>query len=364
MATPESLIEKANQRLRVANVGLRIIQRGAKLSLRGMFPTKTNPEKKTQQIFSLDIYANPAGIKRAENEAFKLSGLIALKEFNWGDYLKVDAPIQTVGEWIERFKEDYFNRRSRNPKSETTWNSDYWSILKRMDADKELDRSLLIDIILMQRPDSKTRVRACMVVGQLSKFAGIDFDPKPYRGSYSPKAVNPRDLPTDEDITNWYRKITDPSWQYCFGLMACYGLRNHELFNLDVDSLQTSPGILTVLDGKTGPRRVWPCFPEWWERWELYNTSLLPFVEAKNNTRLGARVNYHFQKFGFLKPYNLRHAWAIRTLEYGLDITLSAAQMGHSVQVHSNIYHYWISDRHHQKAFDILMARSDRPTAP
>jgi len=39
-------------------------------------------------------------------------------------------------------------------------------------------------------------------------------------------------------------------------MIACYGLRNHEIFHLDLDSLKTAPGILEVLDGKTGARTV------------------------------------------------------------------------------------------------------------
>ena len=56
--------------------------------------------------------------------------------------------------------------------------------------------------------------------------------------------------------------------------------------------------------------------------------------------------------------------WAIRTLEFGLDISLAAQQMGHSAQVHSELYHHWISERHHQRAFELMMHRSERPDAP
>jgi hypothetical protein len=35
-----------------------------------------------------------------------------------------------------------------------------------------------------------------------------------------------------------------------------------------------------------------------------------------------------------------------------LDISLAARQMGHSVQVHTNIYQRWIDEDVHQKVFD------------
>jgi len=56
--------------------------------------------------------------------------------------------------------------------------------------------------------------------------------------------------------------IPNPAWQWAYGMMACYGLRNHELFYLDCDRLP----LLVVKDGsKTGYHRVHPFFPEWFD---------------------------------------------------------------------------------------------------
>lgn len=91
-----------------------------------------------------------------------------------------------------------------------------------------------------------------------------------------------------------------------------------------------------------------------------------PEVTARNNSDFGERLSHYFRRWAKLPfpPYNLRHCWAVRTLEFGLDVSLAAAQMGHSVQVHTELYHHWISDRHHQRAFDLLMGREDRPAPP
>ena len=59
--------------------------------------------------------------------------------------------------------------------------------------------------------------------------------------------------------------IESPEWKLAFSLMAAYGLRNQEVFNLDRSTLEQSP-VLTVLDGKTGQRKVWPFRPEWWQQ--------------------------------------------------------------------------------------------------
>lgn len=349
-------LEKLNAKLKIANTGIKIVQRGAKLSLVGMLPRKDGTGKAQQRI-ALDIYANPAGLKRAYAEAIKLSSLLALKEFDWSLYRPETEKPKTVGEWVARFESEYFNRRARTPQSEMTWSCHYHAFFKRMAPDLPLTANLLKQTIFLSNPDTRTRQMYCLAANALAKFTGIEFNASPYSGSYSPKLVTPRELPSDEQIIEWRERWTDPQWQYVFGLMACYGLRNHEVFYLDLESLKTSPGILTVIGGKTGKRRVWPCHAHWWDEWHLWDSSLMPTVaEARNNHLWGAKITRRFKREGIDQPYNLRHAWAVRTLEIGLDVSLAAAQMGHSLKIHCDVYHHWISDRTHQKAFDEILA--------
>jgi integrase len=194
-------------------------------------------------------------------------------------------------------------------------------------------------------------------LGQLTKFAGIDLDVSRLAGSYSPSSVTPRDLMSDAEIAQWYQKIPNPQWRCVFGLMATYGFRNHEVFHIDLDSLKENPGILVVRAGKTGARE------EWWQQWRLWEVNL-PEVTGRDNSALGMRVTQALKRYGFWKPYNLRHAGAVRTLEFGLPIELAAAQMGHSLSVHSRIYHRWIKRDHHQRIFDLLINRHDRQLPP
>jgi hypothetical protein len=51
-------------------------------------------------------------------------------------------------------------------------------------------------------------------------------------------------------------------------------------------------------------------------------------------------------------------------MEFGLPLELAAQQMGHSMQIHSQTYHKWISDRHHKQAFDRILAKPDRIKPP
>lgn len=363
----ENALQQANDRLKTGKVGLSIRLRGNKLSLQGQFPPKPNSKRtdKHQQILSLDVYANPAGIKRAEAEAKKIAGAIACREFHWEDYLPSAAPVapKTAREVIEAFEQDYFSVRSRTGKSQTTWKTDYMDVLKKLDPDQPITEEALLSLVLATEPDTKARQRACMASGAIAQFLNLEFDAKRYKGNYSISQVEPRNLPEDELIEQRYFSISNPAWQWVYGMIACYGLRNHEIFHLDLDSLKASPGILEVLDGKTGARTVFPCYPEWWEHWRLWEVKL-PAVSGKDNRTLGERVSKAFNRYQAGRAYNLRHAWAVRSMLFGMDAAMAAAQMGHSVDLHCKLYHKWITKEQQMKAFNILMARSDRPVAP
>ena len=363
----EKLLSAANHRLKQSNAGIIIFRRGKKLSLRGMLPPKPGSSKNSpsQQTISLGVFCNCAGIKKAEKEAQKLSSQLALNQFNWELWLHSNRDLtnETVVYWLELFERDYFNRRERNQKSETTWKVEYESMFKRLPESEKLSDRILLDLVFSTKPDTRQRKRAVMVGSALAKFAGIDIDLTPYQGTYNSSKTVRRDIPTDKQIAAWYEQLLNPHWQFVYGLMAAYGLRNHEVFNLDLDSLQKPPGHLIVLDGKTGARKVWCLYPEWWEKWRLYEIEQLPELKGKNNRDLGGRVTRAFKRYGLTQPYNLRHAWAIRAINF-MPVEMAARQMGHSVDLHCKTYQRWISESHEQKMYEIMMSRSDRPLAP
>jgi hypothetical protein len=71
-------LDEVNARLKAGNIGVVVYQRGDRLSLRATFPPKPGIDKPPyQQLLSLGIYANPAGLQFAESEAKKVGGLLA-----------------------------------------------------------------------------------------------------------------------------------------------------------------------------------------------------------------------------------------------------------------------------------------------
>lgn len=357
----EGRLAQANGRLKAGNIGISIDQRGGKLGLRGILPPKPSSGKTRpyQQRINLGVSANPAGLKVAESEARKVSVLRDSGEFDWSDYSRLNQP-ETVGEWCDRFERDYFTRRKRTPQTETTWRYDYQRVFNKLPHDEQLTDDVLIRIIQETTPDTRTRRRFVEICQRLANFASLDADLGKFKGNYSHTTTQIRDLPPDQVIAEVRESISNPNWKRLFGLLATYGLRPHEVFHLDFSEW---PIVQVGKNTKTGQRRIYPFYPEWAKEWQLLGD--LPDVSGKSNTDLGQRVSKAFQRYHIpFAPYDLRHSWAVRSMQFGLDISLAAQQMGHSVQVHTQIYHRWISAEVHQRAYEVLMNRSDRPLPP
>jgi integrase len=271
---------------------------------------------------------------------------------------------QTVLTWITSFEDYYFTCRGRSSKTETTWKGDYLKAFKGMPQDEILSADLLTQAAANTPANTRTRRRVCIALGALAKFAGLNVDLKPLKGRYSPPKLTPRNLPDDQTINQWFYKIPDSHWRWAYGMLATYGLRPHELFLLDLEDWSNRSDAITLTDGKTGARRIWPLYPEWVEQFELRHGSR-PQVTGATHSDLGHRVAQVFRRLKIpFRAYDLRHCWAVRALEFGLDPSLAAQQMGHSLLLHNTCYQRWISERVHQRAFDALAANPHRPRVP
>jgi integrase len=255
-----------------------------------------------------------------------------------------------VDNLIGQFKADKLSQGI----SDRTWKDDYTEVFDKLPQDAELNPNIILDLVRNTEPNTRTRRRYCLALSALAKFAKLDIDLSQYIGNYSPSKVQPRDIPSDKLIQEWYLLIPNTVWQWAFGMLATYGIRPGELLTLNFDDLP----ILNITGGKTGDRRVYPIYPEWFEHFSLADIKQLNVSSSDQCSKQFRRYQVPFS------PYDLRHAWAIRSMEFGLPIELAAAQMGHSMAVHSQTYHRWISDRHHQRAYETIMLRSDRPKPP
>ena len=381
MELPSQLIT-ANEELAAQGSRLRIEQRGQKLGLRGTLPCRDDRARQSVQRISLGLNADPKGFEEASQTARMVQRQLERGTFKWEDWRsQVIRPTASVAALapesaIERFQQAFFAdpRRRRSPAgSKTTWTGAYQPYLRRLQAHaghRTIDANLLLKTLQSYDDGSRSRQQCATALAALARHLELVL-PEGWRqeaGGYGLHRAQFRQLPTDRQILEAALLIPNPRWRLAYGLMATYGLRNHEVFFCDGHSLADgSDQVLRILPTtKTGEHQSWPFHPEWVERFGLLeladNPKALPMVttDLKHTTlqQVGRRVSEQFRRYELpITPYDLLHAWAIRTIHIGLPDTVAARMMGHSVAIHTRTYHHWITRRDQQQAVDAALAR-------
>lgn len=374
-------LEKVNLRLKSAKAKVTVRESNGSLQLRATLPIKPGDKDSSgtgrkQYNLSLNIPANLDGLKTAEEEAYELGKLIARKTFEWNDkYLGNEATkkdFKTIGELLEDFESEYFKTHKRTTKSEHTFFY-YFSRTKRFTNPKDLAIAENLISSIEQIDQEWAKYNAARAISAFSLTFKIEIDLSKY--SKMPEN-NSRNIPTDGEISEGFIKFEDylhsrgnqvnqnvqdswQLWRWTYGMLAVFGLRPRELFiNPDIDWWLSQENLdLTWKvhkDSKTGERQALPLYRQWIEDFDLRNPKYLEMLRSaiakKDNTNhaeitaLTQRVSWWFRKIGLdFKPYDLRHAWAIRAHILGIPIKAAADNLGHSVQVHTQTYQRWFS---------------------
>ena len=378
----QSQLIAANEQLAAQGSRLRVEQRGHKLCLRGTLPNRDDSARQSVQRISLGLNADLRGLEEAGQTARMVQRQLERSTFKWDDWQlrssKPTPPPKTMAPQsaIERFQHSFFAdpRRRRSPAgSKTTWTGAYQPYLRRLQTLAEhrtIDADLLLETLQSYDEGSRSRQQCATALAALARHLDMAL-PEGWRqeaGGYGLHRAQFRQLPTDRQILEAALLIPNPRWRLAYGLMATYGLRNHEVFFCDGHSLADgNDQVLRILPTtKTGEHQSWPFHPEWVERFGLLelaqNPKALPMVttDLKHTTlqQVGRRVSEQFRRYELpITPYDLRHAWAIRTIHIGLPDTVAARMMGHSVAIHTRTYHHWITRRDQQQAVDAALAR-------
>ncbi|MFE4106516.1 site-specific integrase [Almyronema epifaneia] len=374
-------ITQINQRLKAARLGLQIERRGTLLSLRGVLPPRPDSVRLRpyQQRIALGLSATKAGLKQAEQQAKIVAAELIQNTFDWRNYLKnpVGKAIsqQNLAEKIDSFQQYFFTREPETSKAasvRTTWTKAYVPYLKKLTAiaDKHTSFSLseaVYATVQSTRPNSRSRQVCCTALNAFADFLALDLptELKSLAGNYGNSQTTARSLPSDEQIIAGYYQVPNPAWRFVYGIMATYGLRNHEVFFSDYQRLIAGePEAIVEVQAmtKTGSHEVWPFYPEWVAQFDLQAVQLPAVNTDLNRTtlqRIGQQVTIQFRRYGLpFSPYDLRHAWAVRTIHFGLADTVAAKMMGHSVAVHNRTYHRWITHRDQQQAVQAALTRT------
>ncbi|NER79675.1 MAG: site-specific integrase [Leptolyngbya sp. SIO1D8] len=370
----DSHLEKVNTRLKAAQLGLRIERRGDKLALRGTLPPRPGSDRQQphQQRLPLKLPATKTGLKQAEQEAKVIAAKLIEQTFDWRLYLAQRGQVLSSAKLTDKiaaFEQHYFSTALVDPEKHeasvrSTWSKAYAPYLRKLQemCDRRPTLSLpeaIVATIKSTRVHSRSRQVCCTALEAFVSFLGLELlvDLKTLWGKYSSSRTQMRHLPNDAEIVEWFEKIPNPAWQFVYGVMAVYGLRNHEVFFCDYQALAKgdSEAAIEVLETtKTGVHHVWPFPPQWIDQFKL-RTVILPNLQTNLETttlqRIGQQVTLQFRRYGIpFSPYDLRHAWAVRTILMGLPDTVAARMMGHSVTIHNRTYHRWITHRDQQQA--------------
>lgn len=384
-------LAQVNQALAQAGVSLRVELRGQRLGLRGPLPCRRGSGRHPVQRISLGLPADTAGLQLARERLKEVLRQLQQGRFAWSAWgvqpaqppspaWLAAATQPAAGDWLglEAFEAAFFAdpRRRRNPAGcRTTWSSAYLPYLRRLAAvaaERELPLGLpLLEMALESyAASSRSRQQCGTALAALARHFELDLPDNwsERAAGYGLHAAQYRRLPGDPQILLWAEQIPNPAWRLAYGLMATYGLRNHEVFFCDLSAL--APGgdrVIRVLPtSKTGEHQVWPFQPDWVEHFGLEQLGgaqpPLPAVatDLRHTTlqQVGRRVAEQFRRYELpITPYDLRHAWAVRTIHIGLPDTVAARMMGHSVAIHTRTYHHWITRRDQQQAVDAALAR-------
>lgn len=184
--------------------------------------------------------------------------------------------------------------------------------------------------------------------GVFCGIEGIEELMKQFKSSYDQSKVQERIVPADAEILNLIPRILNAQWRYVFGMMATYGLRNHEVWSSHIED-RKSDGVTIpvciVRAGKTGSRVAYPVPGEWVDKLELRN-QVLPKISNDLGKYAGRAWRRQCGRIGEnpdWKPYSLRHAYAIRCLANQIPDAITSKWLGHSVSTFQNIYSKWIN---------------------
>jgi integrase len=355
-----------NRALHERGLRMTVEQRRSALTVRGTFPELGGPPRRRR--LALDLPATTANLVAAELRCLQLHAAIEAGTYPptlpWSTTVhtptpSADAPL-TCAAAVHAFEVHYWQTHPRTPASERTWERIALE-LRRLPAKSPCTIQTLLRVAASTPPGSRTRLESCKVFKRLAKQQRLDGNLEELsalKGSYEPA---PRTIPEDDAIVALLDALRPTPWGWCYAALATYGCRPAEVPSLVLHDDGTAE-CLTIKRRNRAPA-LRTCFAHpraWIDRFSLADTSIpggtrwtqpeqydsalgKKFVDSWRHSRRSHEVRQiieaHIPEFDL---YDLRHRWAIRSIEDGKRLTLCARAMGHSATVHEQTYHRYI----------------------
>lgn len=348
----DAALAEVNDRLKAGRHRVRVERRRNSLFLRATLPDRKDPSRNRQQCLALGAEAALAQLEKAESEALRLSLSLRNRSFKWADWDPEDAPSTeaglTVHDFIAAAERLHADKYRKDPeRGAAAWAKKWRPAIKKLPARGLVNETVLLGVIHSLPAGSASRRDQGNLLSQVAKSLGMETAPllEACRG-YGVDKLQERDIPTDEEIESAFDRLRLPHWQWTFGMCAAFGLRPHECAGVQwLLNDWIKVGDVT----KTGARQVTACPSAWIERFNLRNLPRPP-QKAQDLSKV---FNDALDRDGVsIKPYSLRHAFALRLMDNGVPPELGSRLMGHSLQMHEQTYKRWIEADRITKAMD------------
>ena len=337
----------------------RMVAHKGSLYWRGTYTTADGCRK--DRRLHLGLTAHPGQLLEAEKRVMELASAVADSGFlpdplPWAKEKNLDGNAdgqpqgpRTVAEASSLLEQDFWQGKVRSSAAERTWER-VQGELKRLPAQASLTIELLVAVANTTNAGSRTRLEACKVFKRLGKLAGLDSLDQldAIRTPYEP---GERNLPTEGELLELLKRTRGHhKYGWVTAALVVFGCRPSEVFSLQPAADGTARVLSVKRKGKLPSWRTALALPpEWAKRFELMDVSK-PWDITSPSQYDSAEARRITQAWGvWLKAqaqgqqlYNCRHAWAVRSIHQGINASLAAKTMGHSLAVHHSTYHRWL----------------------
>ena len=346
----EAAIEELNARLKAGHYRCAVEQRKASLVLRATLVDRNDPSARRRQRISLNLPATYAALTTAEEKAHELGRQLRSGAFSWDAWETPEAATITVADFHTAAQRLHASKYRKDPeRGAAAWSKKWAPALRKLPLSGTITEGVLLRCIRKLPEGTAARRDQGNLLAQVTRSLGLDHEPllAACRG-YGVDKLTERDIPSDPAIEAAISKIRLPHWRWTFAMCAAYGLRPHECAGLS----WLEDDWIEVADAtKTGSRRVTACPSAWVRQFGLHGLRR-PTQSAQGLSKAFSDALARDQVT--IKPYNLRHAYALRLMSKGVAADLAARLMGHSLAVHQSTYQRWIEADRIQKAMDGL----------
>ena len=345
-------LQPINAALKARGVRGRIVVAKERLFLRGTF-TAADGSRKDRRI-PLGLPATQGQFLEAENRVIALAAIInstgiVPAELPWD----APAPISpvatpgstTVAEAVSQLERDFWQGKVRTSAAERTWER-LKAETDRLPQAATLTMDLMVATAANTEAGSRTRLESCKVLKRLAVLVGITGTDRldALRTPYEPEV---RDVPDSDAVAALVEQVIDhPTWGWCTWALATYGCRPAEVFSLRPAGDGTAQVLTVKRKGKLPTWRTALALsvsPSQCDRsvpWDVTAPAKYDSAEAKRHSDRWS--GWLRRQHPTIQLYDLRHAWAIRSISKLPSTSMAAKCMGHDIAVHHRTYHRWI----------------------